>query len=160
MLQSIRRFTVIGCASVVIGISIVGEIMPSLSQPSPESNSGTPNSERKNKPLNRNEFIRVIKQKFPNFYTFDDLSPDLKARASRQNGVIRVVISRGETATLPNGDRVESDGSLIKRNGVKFQPVMQNGKLLRHRVFKPDGTELKPGENYTAPDGMSITMPK
>jgi hypothetical protein len=109
--------------------------------------------------LNRDEFIQALKEKFPGFYTFDDLSPGLKERAVRQNGVATIRFAPGETATLPNGDRVEADGSLVKQNGMRLQPVIQDGKFLRQRVFKPDGTELNPGEKYTAPDGMSFVMP-
>ncbi len=109
--------------------------------------------------LNRDEFIQAIKKKFPGFYTFDDLPPDLKARAVRGNGMATIELAPGETLTLPSGDRIEADGSLVKKNGMRFQSVRQDGKFLRRRVFKPDGTELNPGEKYTAPDGVTIKMP-
>ena len=109
--------------------------------------------------LNRDEFIRALKEKFPGFYTVDDLPPDLKARAVRQNGWATIDLAPGETLTLPSGDRIEADGSLVKKNGMRFQSVRQDGKFLRQRVFKPDGTELNPGEKYTAPDGMIFVMP-
>lgn len=173
MLRNISRFAAISCAAcTVVGVTyVVGGIMPSLSQSTPERNSGNTQSETSspspnsaNSPIeggedNRKAFIQAIKQRVPGFYTFDELSPELKARAVRKNGMIEIKVPKGEAVTLPNGDRFEADGSMVKKNGVKFQPVMKDGKFLqRYRIFKPDGTELKPGEKYIAPDGMSVRM--
>lgn len=155
MLRSITRFTVIGCTGTLVVITcILGRIMPSLPQPTPEPSS----SDAQSAIPDREAFIRAVKQRFPGFYTFEDLSPKLKARAVRKNGIVEITIPKGEITTLPNGDRYEADGSLIKKNGVRFQPVMKDGKFQRNRIFKPDGTEMKPGEKYTAPDGMKIEL--
>ncbi len=128
--------------------------MPSSPQPMPEPSSRNAQSTNPE----REAFIRAIKQRVPGFYTFEDLSPELKARAVRKNGMIEIIIPKGEITTLPNGDRYEADGSLVKKNGVRFQPVMKDGKFQRHRILKPDGIEMKPGEKYTAPDGMKIEL--
>lgn len=173
MARYIFRFAVVSCAAcTMIGVTyVVGGIMPSLSQSTPDPNSGStqsenlgPSSDSSNNPskgghMTREAFIQAIKQKVPGFYTFDDLSPELKARAVRKNGMIEIKVPKGEIVTLPNGDRFEADGTLVKKNGVRFQPVMKDGKFLqRHRIFKPDGTEMQPGEKYIAPDGMRVRM--
>jgi hypothetical protein len=105
------------------------------------------------------EFIKGIKERFPDFYTYDDLPPDLKARAVRQNGRATIKLAPGETMTMPSGTRVEADGSTVRKSGVRVQIVrQQDGEAVGVRVFKPDGTELKPGEKYTEQDGTIIKV--
>jgi hypothetical protein len=110
--------------------------------------------------FDRDEFIRTIKEKNPDFYTVDDLPPDLKARAVRQgNGLVNIELKPGEALTLPNGDRFEADGSFVTKNGMRIERVIKDGKIVGGRAFKPDGTEMKPGEKYTASDGTVFVMP-
>lgn len=90
------------------------------------------------KPLSRSQLVQTLKRKNPSFFMFDALAPQLKAKAVRQNQVLIIKIPRGRTMTFPNGDRVLADGSwLIKRTGLKFQPILHNGKFTgRYKISK------------------------
>lgn len=86
--------------------------------------------------LSHSQFIRAIKRRVPSFFTFEDLPAALRAKAVRRNHVNIITIPRGQSATLPNGDRILPDGSwLIKRSGRKFQPILHNGRFTgRYKV--------------------------
>jgi hypothetical protein len=120
------------------------------SNPSPYNDNG--------KPITLEEFNKIVKQKVPGYYTIDDLSPRLKSLAVVKNGQTIISIPKGETTVLPNGDKYLPDGSLVKKNGVKFQPVVKNGKFQGNKVFKPNGVEMKPGETYKTTDGVIIRL--
>lgn len=163
MQQRNRKPIIFSCIATIVGVTAcVGVAIPTLSQTRLQANSTTTKLDpNRGKPASRAELIQAIKQRVPGFFTYDDLSPELKARAVRKNGSVVIKFSKGETATLPNGDRLEADGSWVKKSGVKFQPVVKDGKFSgRYRIFKPDGTEVQPGEDYTAPDGMKIRVNK
>ncbi len=171
MSRSIAKITTLGLCVSIIGLSsVVIGIMPSMSQSTPKPNpdetptQGTLTNQSKISPpigmkYTPKEFLQIIKQKFPGFYTNGDLSPELQRHTTKKDGMLRIDIPIGETATFPDGTKVEADGSVIKPSGVKTQPVMENGIFTgRERIFKPDGTEMKPGETYIDSDGSVIKM--
>lgn len=173
MLRNIALIARLGlCASIIGFSSVVIGIMPSMSQPTPERQPDeTPAQESltNQSDISRpdgmkytpEEFLRIIKQKIPGFYTNEDLSPELQRHGTKKDGMVRIDIPMGETATFPDGTRVEADGTVVKPSGVKTQPVMKNNRFTgRERIFKPDGTEMKPGETYIDSDGSVIRMPK
>jgi hypothetical protein len=109
--------------------------------------------------LTAEDVIKDLKAKIPGFYTYDDLSPELKAMAERgNNGMANLRftpenVTPGNPVILPNGDRVESDGStmtLVKKSGMIITTVKDDSepKGYRAKIVKPDGTEMKPGEVY------------
>jgi hypothetical protein len=116
--------------------------------------------------LTAEDVIKDLKAKFPGFYTYDDLSPELKAMADREGGMANLRftpenVTPGKPIILPNGDRVESDGStitMVKKSGFRFSTVKDesNPDGFRFKMVKPDGTELKPGEVYNDPDGFNF----
>jgi len=107
------------------------------------------------------EFLQILKKKFPKLFVNQEVPPELQKYMTRENGMIRIDIPRGETATFPDGTRIESDGSIVKPSGLRTRPVMENNQFTgRVRIFKPDGTELEPGEAYTDTDGSVTIMQK
>lgn len=130
---------------------------PNLSESSSNPNSQLSRS-RKFTEEEKKEIFENVKRRNPSFFTFDDLSPELKSKTVNDGAMAILTIPRGERAVLPNGDIIEEDGTYIHNNGVKKTLIMESGKVVGQRIFKPDGTEMKPGEVYTASDGMVVIM--
>lgn len=170
MSQKIRGFARLGLATSSIGLclAVVG-ITPAMSQPTSDNSGDTSGESIPMTDISRpegmeyspEEFLEIVKERVPSFQTYEDMPEEIKKHSTRKDGMIRVDIPRGETATFPDGTRVEADGSIIKPSGFKTQPVMDNGKFSgRIRMFKPDGVEMEPGEAFTDKDGSVHIMPK
>jgi hypothetical protein len=58
--------------------------------------------------------------------------------------------------TLENGTKIEADGTFKLPNGLRLQPVIENGVIVSTKVFLPDGRELLFGQTATLNDGTVI----
>jgi hypothetical protein len=101
------------------------------------------------------EVSQKLKEMNPYFFSYQDLSPELKALARRRGIMCMIEVPKGERVVFPNGMIFEADGSHILPNGLKIVPSDINGELTVKYV-RPDGTGIKEGETFTGSDGLTL----
>jgi hypothetical protein len=69
-----------------------------------------------------------------------------------------IFYERGKKAIMPNGDILEVDGSITKKNGLKVKLIMENGECIGTKFFRPDGTEIVKGETFITNDGRTFKI--
>jgi hypothetical protein len=62
----------------------------------------------------------------------------------------RIEVPLGQRRILPDGSRVEADGTVILPNKVRFKVIRDvNGNVTNVQLFSPNGYKLKPGQSIT-----------
>ncbi|WP_404788940.1 hypothetical protein [Altericista sp. CCNU0014] len=120
------------------------------------SSAQQPSSPSDQEPKLPPEIIQKIKSRHPEIFTYDDLSPELKAKSKCVDGTCTLVIPKGEKATLPNGTVIDEDGTQTFKSGLKLKPNFEKGVRKGFKFVKPDGVEMKPGETFKGSDGATF----
>jgi hypothetical protein len=102
------------------------------------------------------EVSQKLKEINPYFFSYRDLSSELKAMAKCGRGMCMIVAPKGKRIVLPNGIIFEANGMQIFPSGLKIIPLSLRDKNVRVKYVRPDGTEMKDGEIFTGSDGVTF----
>ena len=85
-------------------------------------------------------------------------SPTSDSGSPPRSRVYKVKIGGDHTVILPSGIIIEPDGTVITRNGFKYQIIVRNGAFIGIQIYRSNGRKLNPGESLLLKNGRVVTQ--